>query len=560
MRSKRTLRAVNSLQPHPSRDHSDTAEPIERVAERIGIPLSQLYHYGPYMAKVEGPPPASRGRLVLVTALTPTPAGEGKTTVAIGLTQGLSRLGQHAAVALREPSMGPVFGLKGGGTGAGRACLLPATDINLHFTGDGHAVSAATNLLAAVVGNHLQRGNELGIDPKQVEIKRVLDVNDRVLRHVITGLGGRAHGVPRETGFEITAAGEVMAILALAEDLADAKRRLGNIRVATGHTREPVYARDLKVSGAMTALLMRALQPNLVQTAEGQPAFVHAGPYANLAHGTSSVIATRTALGYADITVTEAGFGSDLGAEKFFNVVAAHTGLAPDAVVLVVTLRALRYHGGAETDTQADLGALERGLANLDQHLDIVAQHGYRPVVALNAFASDTRAEVERLAEHVGSHGLHFAVTEGYSAGGEGALELAEAVMNALDETPHLRPLYDLTLPLSNKIERIAIEIYGAGEVAYTRNAERALKRVIRQGGNERPVVIAKTPRSLSDDPRLRNRPQGFTATVTDLQYRSGAEFVVAYMGDVLTMPGLPATPNAEQIDVTPDGRITGLE
>jgi formate--tetrahydrofolate ligase len=535
-------------------------QPIERVAEHIGISEAQLYRYGPYMAKVQGAPPTRRGRLVLVTALTPTPAGEGKTTVAIGLTQGLSRLGQHAAVALREPSMGPVFGLKGGGTGGGCARLLPSVDINLHFTGDGHAVSAATNLLAAAIDNHLQRGNALGIDPRQIEIKRVLDVNDRALRQVITGLGGRSHGIPRETGFEIAAAGEVMAILALADDLTDAKRRLGNIRVATSRKRDPIYARDLKVHGAMTALLTQALQPNLVQTGEGQAAFVHAGPYANLAHGTSSVISTRMALGYADVTVTEAGFGADLGAEKFFNVVAAQTGLSPDAVVLVVTLRALRYHGGAETDTQADLRALESGLANLDKHLDIVARHGYQPVVTLNAFASDTRAEVERLAEHVGARGLRFAVTEGYAAGGKGALELAEAVTASLDEDPRFQPLYELTLPLSRKIERIAYEIYGAGEVAYTRSAERALKRALRQGGSEQPVVIAKTPRSLSDDPRLRNRPEGFTVTVTDLQYRSGAEFVVAYMGDVLTMPGLPTTPSAEQIDVTPEGEITGLE
>ncbi len=533
--------------------------PISEIASAIGIPEDKLFHYGPYMAKVEGEPPPKRGRLILITALTPTPAGEGKTTVSIGLTQGLGKLGKKAAVALREPSLGPVFGIKGGATGGGYSQVLPMEEINLHFTGDFHAVTSAVNLLAAMIDNHIHQGNALEIEPRRVEYKRVLDMNDRALRHVVTGLGGPINGMPAESGFEITVASEVMAIMALARAVPELKERLGRIRIGYTAGRKPVYAHQLKAHGAMTALLVQALKPNLVQTLEGQPAFVHMGPFANIAHGTNSVRATEMALGYADYVVTEAGFGSDLGAEKFFNVVSRAAGFAPEAVVLVATIRALRYHGGADDYNTPNPEAVKQGLANLAHHAGNIRQHGFDPVIALNHFASDTEKEIELVRTFAREYHLRFAVAEVWAKGGEGGRALAEEVLAALETPGQLQPLYDPDEELKEKIRRIATEVYGAAGVTYTKKARTALRRIERDGCDRLPVVMAKTPASLSDDPKLRGRPSGFTVTVTDLKARCGAGFVVVYMGDVMTMPGLPKVPAAERVDVTENGRIVGL-
>ena len=533
--------------------------PIREIAGAIGIPEEKLFYYGTQMAKVEGEPPPRRGRLILVTALTPTPAGEGKTTVSIGLTQGLGKLGKKTAVALREPSLGPVFGVKGGATGGGYSQVLPMEEINLHFTGDFHAITSAVNLLAAMIDNHIHQGNSLGIEPRRVEYKRVLDMNDRALRQVVTGLGGPINGVPAESGFEITVASEVMAIMALARTIPELKERLGKIRVGYTFDRKPVYAHQLNAHGAMTALLVQALKPNLVQTLEGQPAFVHMGPFANIAHGANSVRATEMALGYADYVVTEAGFGSDLGAEKFFNVVSRAGGFEPEAVVLVATIRALRYHGGADDYNEPNPEAVDQGLANLAQHAGNIRQHGFDPVIALNHFTSDTEEEVELVRAFANKYHLRFAVAEVWAKGGEGGRALAEEVLAALETPGKLQPLYDPEDDLKSKIQRIATEVYGAAGVSYTKKARTALRRIERDGCDRLPVVMAKTPASLSDDPKKRGRPSGFTVTVTDLKSRCGAGFVVVYMGDVMTMPGLPKVPAAERVDVDEDGKIVGL-
>ena len=427
--------------------------PIREIAGAIGIPENRLFHYGPYMAKVEGEPPPKRGRLILVTALTPTPAGEGKTTVSIGLTQGLGKLGKRVAVALREPSLGPVFGVKGGATGGGYSQVLPMEEINLHFTGDFHAVTSAVNLLAAMVDNHIHQGDALGIEARRVEYKRVLDMNDRALRHVVTGLGGAINGVPAESGFEITVASEVMAVMALARTVPELKERLGRIRIGYTLDRKPVFAHQLKAHGAMAALLVQALKPNLVQTLEGQPAFVHMGPFANIAHGTNSVRATEMALGYADYVVTEAGFGSDLGAEKFFNVVSRAAGFAPEAVVLVATIRALRYHGGANDYNVPNPEAVRQGLANLAQHAGNIRQHGFDPVIALNRFASGTEEEIGLVRDFARVYRLRFAVAEVWAKGGEGGRALAEEVLAALEAPGQLQPLYDPNEELKEKVE-----------------------------------------------------------------------------------------------------------
>lgn len=533
-------------------------KPITQIAERLGIPLERLYPYGALIAKVEGSPPPARGRLILVTAITPTPAGEGKTTISIGLTQALGKLDKRVAVALREPSLGPVFGLKGGATGGGYAQVVPTAEINLHFTGDFHAVTAANNLLCAVVDNHLQQGNALGLDPRRIEVRRVLDINDRALRTIVLGLGGASHGVPRESGFDITPASEVMSIMALVHDVESLKARLGAMRIGTTYHKKVIYARDLKIQGALAALLVHALKPNLVQTLEGQAAFVHLGPFANIAHGANSVLATRMALGYADYVVTEVGFGSELGAEKFFNVVSRQAGFAPEAVVLVATVRALRYHGGAEDYQKADPGAVERGLDNLAKHVENITLHGFNPVVALNRFADDTDVELQLVADFAAGQGLRFALADCHAKGGEGGLELAHAVLAALDEPHGLTPLYEPTLPLKEKIACIATRLYGAAGVVYTQAGERAL----RQAGKHAealPVIMAKTQLSLSDDPKRRNRPDGFSVTVTDVKVRSGAGFVVVYLGDIMTMPGLPQAPAAEAVDLDAEGKIQGL-
>ena len=540
--------------------HAATPAPIATVAAKLGLTEADLYPYGRFIAKVESPERPLRGRLVLVTALTPTPLGEGKTTITIGLTQALGRLGVNAAAALREPSLGPVFGQKGGATGGGRAQVLPMEDINLHFTGDFHAVTSAVNLLAAMADNHLQQGNALGLDPRRLEVKRVLDVNDRALRHVNIGLGGPSNGVPRETGFDITVASEVMAIMALARDLKDLRERLGRMRVGLTYERRVVTAAQLGAQGAMTALLAQALKPNLVQTLEGQPAFVHMGPFANIAHGANSIVATRQALGLADFVITEAGFGADLGAEKFFNVVCPAGGFEPQAVVLVATLRALKHHGNAEDPKQPDPEAVRRGLANLDAHVGIIQRHGFTPIVALNAFSADTPEEEDTLRAFCIERNLPYARADVWARGGEGGEDLARVVLELAGHSGSLKRLYEpANLTLEEKIERIATQVYGADGVDYQPAARTGLAAARRDGAAGLPVVMAKTPASLSDNAKLAGRPSGFRVTVTDVSIRAGAGFVVARMGDIMTMPGLPKAPAANKIDVTETGEIIGL-
>lgn len=534
-------------------------KPIQEIASSLGISPEALFSYGPYMAKVMDLPPKPKGRLVLVTAMTPTPAGEGKTTVAIGLTQALGKLGKKVAVALREPSLGPVFGIKGGATGGGWAQVMPMEDINLHFTGDFHAITSAVNLLSAMVDNHLQQGNPLGIDPRRIEVKRALDMNDRALRQVIVGLGGTSQGVPREAGFEITVASEVMAIMALAESLADLKERLGKIRVGYTYEGKPVSAQDLGAHGAMTVLLERAFQPNLVQTLEGQPAFVHMGPFANIAHGTNSVVSTRMALGYADYVITEGGFGSDLGAEKYFNVVCRKADFQPQAVVLVATMRALRFHGGQDAYTQPDPEAVQRGLPNLAKHVENVRLHGYEPVLAFNRFPTDAPEELALVREFAHQEGLKLSFTEIHAKGGEGGTELAEMVLEALKRPGQLRFAYGLEENLKAKVVAVATKVYGAAKVAYTAEARKALERTEKEGFGSLPIIVAKTANSLSDNPKLRGRPEGFTVTVTDVKPKAGAGFVVVYMGEIMTMPGLPKEPAALRMDLDATGKIVGL-
>lgn len=534
-------------------------KPIEQVAASLGIPAQALFHYGPHMAKVLATPPAPQGKLILVTAMTPTPAGEGKTTIAIGLTEALGKLGKKVAVALREPSLGPVFGIKGGATGGGYAQVQPMEEINLHFTGDFHAITSAVNLLSAMVDNHLHQGNALGLDVRRIEVKRALDMNDRALRQVIVGLGGPGQGVPREAGFEITVASEVMAIMSLADSLTDLQERLGRIRVGYNQAGQPVYARDLGAEGAMTALLKQAFYPNLVQTLEYQPAFVHMGPFGNIAHGTNSVVATRMALGYADYVVTEAGFGSDLGAEKYINLVCRRADFAPQAVVLVATMRALCFHGGQDEYTRPDLEAVRQGLPNLAKHIENVRLLGYQPVLAFNRFPTDAPQELQLVRAFAEAQGVRVSFSEVHARGGAGGLELAQMVLEALENPGQPRFTYGLEQPLEEKIARIAQQVYGAARVEYTQEARKALKRLEKEGWGGLPVVIAKAAGSLSDNPRLRGRPEGFSVSVTDLKPKCGAGFVVAYMGEIMTMPGLPKEPAAVRIRLDEEGQIRGL-
>lgn len=540
--------------------------PISEIANRLGVQPEELEPYGRYKAKLSeeifsrlsGRPD---GKLVLVTAINPTPAGEGKTTTTVGLGQAMEKIGKKAIIALREPSLGPVFGIKGGAAGGGYAQVVPMEDINLHFTGDMHAITAANNLLCALIDNHLQQGNELGIDPRRILFKRCLDMNDRALRNVIVGLGGKVNGVPREDSFLITVASEVMAILCLASDLEDLKKRLGEILVAYTYGNQPVYARDLHASGAMTALLKDALKPNLVQTLENTPALMHGGPFANIAHGCNSVRATRLALKLADYTITEAGFGSDLGAEKFFDIKCRYAGLAPSAVVLVATMRALKYNGGvpkAQTG-EPNVEALKRGLPNLAKHVENMQKYGVPVVVAINRFLTDSDEEVKLLSDFCAQTGCRFALSEVFAKGGEGGVELAKAVVEACEQPSQFRLLYDIDLPVKEKIAEIATEIYGADGVNYTAAAEKRLAEIEALGKAGLPVCMAKTQYSLSDDPSRLGRPAGFTITVKDLRLSAGAGFIVALTGDIMTMPGLPKAPAAHQIDVDAAGQISGL-
>ncbi|MEE0844069.1 MAG: formate--tetrahydrofolate ligase [Ruminococcus sp.] len=538
---------------------------ITEIAKAAGIDEKYLEQYGNYKAKVDykllADSPRKEGKLILVTAITPTPAGEGKTTTTIGLADGMARLGKRVAVALREPSLGPVFGIKGGAAGGGYAQVLPMEDINLHFTGDMHAITSANNLCCAMLDNHMQQGNALGIDPRRILFKRCLDMNDRALRNIIVGLGGKVNGIPREDHFIITVASEVMAILCLASDIDDLKRRLGSILVAYTYSGEPVYARDLKADGAMTALLKDAIKPNLVQTLEGTPAIVHGGPFANIAHGCNSVRATKLALKLADYCITEAGFGSDLGAEKFLDIKCRFAGLKPSAIVLVATCRALKYNGGvpkAEVSAE-NLEALKAGIVNLGVHIANMRKYNVPVVVAINRFGTDSEAELNYIEEYCKANGADFALSEVFGKGGDGGIELANKVVEACEKPSDFKPLYPDELTVKEKIDAIAKNIYGAARVNYTTQAEKAIAEVQKLGADKLPVCIAKTQYSLSDDPTLLGAPKDFEITVRNVSLSNGAGFVVVYTGDIMTMPGLPKTPAAHSIDVNGDGEITGL-
>lgn len=542
-------------------------EPITEVAGRLDIAPDNLELYGKYKAKLSdeflaGLKDKENGKLILVTAINPTPAGEGKTTVTVGLGEAFGKMGKKAVIALREPSLGPCFGIKGGAAGGGYAQVVPMEDLNLHFTGDFHAITSANNLLAALLDNHIQQGNALGIDPRQIVWKRCLDMNDRVLRNIVVGLGAKADGTVREDHFVITVASEIMAILCLADDMSDLKRRLGRIIVAYNYEGQPVTAEQLHAVGAMAALLKDALKPNLIQTLEHTPALVHGGPFANIAHGCNSVRATKTALKMADYVITEAGFGADLGAEKFFDIKCRKAGLKPDAVVLVATVRALKYNGGVpknELNTE-NLDALQKGIVNLEKHIENLRKYQVPVVVTLNAFVSDTEAEVDFVRKFCEDRGCEFAVSEVWAKGGEGGIPLAEKVLHTLEtKESRFRVLYEDDLSIKEKIEKIAKEIYGAKDVAYQSAASKQIAKLEEMGFGTFPVCMAKTQYSLSDDPSLLGRPDGFTLNVREVYVSAGAGFVVVLTGSVMTMPGLPKQPAAYQIDVDDTGKITGL-
>lgn len=541
--------------------------PITEVAAKLGIGEEDIELYGRYKAKlsmdlIKRVQDKPDGKLILVTAITPTPAGEGKSTTTVGLAQGLAKIGQKVIVALREPSLGPCMGIKGGAAGGGYSQVVPMEDINLHFTGDFHAITSAHMLLAAMLDNHIQQGNALNIDPRRIVWKRVVDMNDRELRNIVVGLGGKAHGVPRQDGFDITVASEVMAILCLATGLHDLKERLSKIIVAYDYSGNPITAGMLKAQGAMAALLKDAVKPNLVQTLENVPAIIHGGPFANIAHGCNSVMATKTALKLADYTITEAGFGADLGAEKFFDIKCRYAGLKPDAVVLVATVRALKMHGGVPKTELAtpDVEAVKRGIVNLEKHIENIKQYGLPLVVAINAFAQDTPEELEAIRSHCAVHGVNVALSEVFAKGGEGGIELAkEVVALATNGKADFKLLYGEELSLKEKIETIAKKIYGAVGVNYTKEANNALKDFEKMGYGHLPVCMAKTQYSFSDDPALLGRPEGFEITIKNCRIAAGAGFVVVLTGDIMTMPGLPKVPAAEKIDVSDDGVISGL-
>ncbi|MBN1998243.1 formate--tetrahydrofolate ligase [candidate division KSB1 bacterium] len=541
--------------------------PIEAIAEKLGVKSVDLERYGAYKAKLPlsliDKDRISRAKLVLVSAISPTPAGEGKTTMAIGLAQGLNRLNKRTTVVLREPSLGPVFGIKGGATGGGYSQVLPMEDINLHFTGDFAAIEKANNLLAALIDNNVQNQTySLGIDPRTVTWKRVMDMNDRALRRIIVGLGGTTFGVPRETGFNITAASEIMAILCLADDLMDLKKRIGNIFVGFTYDGRPVYARELKAHGAMTVLLKDAIKPNLVQTLEGTPAIIHGGPFANIAQGTNSVIATRMGLSLSDYVVTEAGFGFDLGAEKFFDIKCEYAGLAPHIVVLVATVRALKYHGGCELDKlgQPNLKAVVRGMGNLDKHIENIRCFNTTPIVAINRFTTDTDDEINQIKKQCEKLNVQCATATVWAHGGDGALELAAKILESMKlDYSKYKPLYDWSWPVEKKIETVAKKIYGARAIDYLAKAKSDLLKVNKLNLDHLPVCIAKTQKSLSDNPKLLGRPKDFIVTVREIEIASGAGFLIPITGDIMRMPGLPGMPAAESIDIDRDGHVSGL-
>ena len=545
----------------------NTPRKITEIAAECGIDEKYVEQYGSYKAKIDynflkDNADKPDGKLILVTAITPTPAGEGKTTTSVGLTDGLRKIGKKSIVALREPSLGPVFGVKGGAAGGGYAQVVPMEDINLHFTGDFHAIGAANNLLAAMLDNHIQQGNQLGIDVKQITWKRAVDMNDRQLRNIIDGLGGKAQGVPREDGFEITVASEVMAVLCLASDITDLKARLGRIIVGYNFAGEPVTAHDLKAEGAMAALLKDALKPNLVQTLEHTPAFIHGGPFANIAHGCNSILATKTALKIGDYVVTEAGFAADLGAEKFIDIKCRMAGLKPSAVVIVATVRALKYHGGVPKPelNNENLEALEKGLPNLLQHVNNVKNvYGVPCVVAINAFPTDTKAELDLVEKKCNELGVNVALSEVWAKGGEGGKALAEEVVRLCEQPNNFNQVYPLDMPVMDKLNTIATKVYHADGVALTPNAKKQLEKIESMGYGNMPICMAKTQYSFSDDASKLGAPKDFTVTVRNLKVCAGAGFIVALTGDIMTMPGLPKVPAAERIDVDETGKISGL-
>ena len=540
---------------------------IRLIAKKLGLNEDDIEMYGKYKAKL----PQSKidqskvniSNLILVTAISPTPAGEGKTTMSIGLSEGLNRLGKQTTVVLREPSLGPVFGIKGGATGGGYSQVLPMEDINLHFTGDFSAIEKAHNLLSAVLDNNIQsKTNSLGIDPRTVTWKRVMDMNDRSLRNIVVGLGGPTSGIPRETGFDITAASEIMAILCLSNDLADLKRRLGNIFIGYTFKKEPIFCKDLKAEGAMAALLKEAIKPNLVQTIEGNPAIIHGGPFANIAQGTNSVIATRMGMTFSDYTVTEAGFGSDLGAEKFLDIKCQSAGLSPKAVVITTTIRALKYHGGADLKSLTDenVDALKKGIPNLEKHLENIGQFNLTPVIAINRFVSDTEAEIQAIIDFAKQNKIRIAVAEVWAKGGEGALDLAQHVVDIVESgESEFKALYDWDLSVKDKIKTIASKIYGASQVDYSVKAKKNLKTITSLGMDNLPICMAKTQKSLSDDPKIIGRPEGFTITIREIEIAAGAGFLIPITGDMMRMPGLPTHPASEKINIDNTGEISGL-
>jgi len=542
-------------------------QPIVRIADKLGVPRDELELYGKFKAKIPlhfiDEEKIKEAKLILVTAITPTPAGEGKTTTSIGLAQGLNRLGKKATVVLREPSLGPVFGIKGGAAGGGYSQVIPMEDINLHFTGDISAVEKAHNLLAALIDNNIQlKEGNLGIDPRTIEWKRVMDMNERSLRDIVIGLGGTTEGVPRQSGFEITAASEVMATLCMAQDLTDLKKRLGNIFIGYTYSDKPVFARDLNAQGAMAALLKEAIKPNLVQTLEGTPALIHGGPFANIAQGTNSIIATKTGLSLSDIVVTEAGFASELGAEKFFDIKSQFGNLKTHAVVIVATVRALKYHGGAKLSSlqNEDTDALQKGFDNLNKHIENMKYFGFNPVVSINRFDADTDSELDLLIRHCKSQNVKVAVNEAWAKGGEGALELAEKVLESVSNCPDCyKPLYDLSWTFEEKIETICKKMYGADHVEYTVKAKTQLEKIEKLKLGNLAVCIAKTQKSLSDDPNRRGCPKGFTIKIREVELSSGAGFIVPIAGTIMRMPGLPNIPSAEKIDIDGSGKISGL-
>lgn len=542
-------------------------EPIGKIAQHLEIPEDELELYGKYKAKISlnywntTLQQKENGKLILVTAINPTPAGEGKTTTSIGLGDALHKLGKKTAIALREPSLGPCFGMKGGAAGGGYAQVVPMEDINLHFTGDFHAITSAHNLLAAVIDNHIQQGNALDLDVRRITWKRVVDLNDRALRNIICGLGGKAHGVPRETGFDITVASEMMAILCLTSDLEDMKKRLGNIIIGYTRSGRPVRAEELNVTGALTLLFKDAIKPNLVQTLEGTPALIHGGPFANIAHGCNSVMATKYALKMADYTVTEAGFGADLGAEKFLDIKCRFTGFKPDAVVIVATIRALKMHGGlAKTELATEnIEALKKGMTNLAKHIENIQKFGLPIVVAINAFPTDTENELQELKVLCESMGASVSISEAWAKGGEGAIDLAQKVIEATEKPSNFQYMYDVNDSIKDKINAIATKIYGADGVNYTPAVEKTIAEFEAEGLDKMPICMAKTQYSLSDDPFKLGAPTGFKITVRELRISAGAGFIVALTGNILTMPGLPKKPAAENMDIDINGKITGL-